>query len=87
LGDIYDKFRTHLESPAEDAFAITASDSTDLTKSTRSIYVGGSGNIKLTTVDGSTVTFNGAIAGSILPIRAKRIFSTGTTATNLIGLI
>lgn len=87
MGDVYDIFRTHLESPAKDAFAISGNDSTDLANSTRSIYVGGSGNIKLTTIDGSTVTFNGAIAGSILPIRAKRIFSTGTTATNLIGLL
>ncbi|MDB4350214.1 hypothetical protein OAA38_00215 [bacterium] len=87
MGDVYDIFRTHLESPAKDAFAISGNDSTDLAKSTRSIYVGGSGNIKLTTIDGSTVTFNSAIAGSILPIRAKRIFSTGTTATNLIGLL
>ena len=87
MGDVYDIFRTHLESPAKDAFAISGNDSTDLANSTRSIYVGGSGNIKLTTIDGSTVTFNGAIAGSILPIRAKRIFSTGTTPTNLIGLL
>ncbi len=87
MGDVYDIFRTHLESPAKDAFAISGNDNTDLANSTRSIYVGGSGNIKLTTIDGSTVTFNGAIAGSILPIRAKRIFSTGTTATNLIGLL
>ncbi len=87
MGDLYDKFRTHLESPAQDAFAISGDDSTDLTNSTRSIYVGGSGNIKVTTVDGTTVTFNGAVAGSIIPVRVKRVFSTGTTATNLIGLI
>ena len=87
MGDVYDIFRTHLESPAKDAFAISGNDSTDLATFTRSIYVGGSGNIKLTTIDGSTVTFNGVIAGSIIPIRAKRIFPTGTSATNLIGLL
>ena len=87
MGDLYDKFRTHLESTEKDAYAITGNDSTALTKSTRSIYVGGSGNIKVTTVDGTTVTFNGAVAGSIIPVRVKRVFSTGTTATNLIGLI
>lgn len=75
-----------LDSPADHAAAITPNDSTDLAKSTRSIWVGGAGNVELVTVSGETVTFSGAAAGSIIPIRAQRVRATGTTATNLVGM-
>lgn len=87
MGDLFSKHYSHLESPAADAFAITPSDSADLTTSTRSIYVGGSGDINLVTVDGTTILFSATVAGSVLPVRAKQILSTSTTATNLVGLV
>jgi hypothetical protein len=42
--------------------------------------------VKLTTINGDTVTFTALPVGTLLPIRAKLVFSTGTTATNLLGL-
>lgn len=87
MGDLFSKFRSHLESPAEDAFVITPSDSNELATATRSLYVGGAGNIRLKTVEGTVVTFQGAVAGSVLPVRAKHIYDSDTTATNLVGLI
>ena len=86
MSDKFSNYHSGLESPAERAFAITSNDSTDLTVYPRAIYVGGAGNVKVTTLGGDTVTLNGAVAGSILPVRVVRVFSTGTTATNLIGL-
>ena len=86
MSDKFSNYHSGLESPAERAFAITGNDSTDLTVFPRAIYVGGAGNVKVTTLGGDTVTLNGAVAGSILPVRVVRVFSTGTTATNLIGL-
>ena len=86
MSDKFSNYHSGLESPAERAFAITGNDSTDLTVYPRAIYVGGAGNVKVTTLGGDTVTLNGAVAGSILPVRVVRVFSTGTTATNLIGL-
>lgn len=52
----------------------------------RSIYVGTGGNISVVFVDGSTATFLGVPGGSVLPVCVRRIRSTGTTATNLLGL-
>lgn len=72
---------------AEDAFAIVTNDTTDLTKNARAIYVGVTGNIICILLSGAQVTFNAVPAGSILPVAVKRVLATGTTATNLIGLI
>jgi len=67
--------------------AITPSDTTDFTQGvTRGIYVGGAGNIVCVMEDGSSVSFAGVLAGVWYPIRCKRINSTSTTATNLVGL-
>lgn len=70
-----------------EAFAITPDDNTDLAKLTRGVYVGGTGNLSVILEnDTSAVSFVGVPVGSILPIRVKRVRSTGTTATNLVGL-
>jgi len=72
--------------PAEHAFAADAefSDANDLGYATRALYVGTQGNLKVVTVQEDTVTFVG-IQG-ILPVRVKQIYSTGTTASDVIGL-
>lgn len=75
-----------LSSPADKHFAITPSDSTDFDHTTRGIYVGGSGNLVVVDQGGTTCTFTGVLAGVVYPIRAKRVNSTSTTATNLVGL-
>lgn len=85
MGDDFSKHNKGLTSPADKATAITPNDSTDLTNVPRGIYVGGAGNI-VATLNGVDVTFNGAQAGTILPIRPSRIKSTGTTATGLVAL-
>ena len=86
MSDKFSNYHSGLESPAERAVAITGNDSTDLTVFPRAIYVGGAGNVKVTTIGGDTVTFSGALAGTIIPVRVTRVFSTDTTATNLLGL-
>lgn len=73
--------------PALGAVSITPNDSTDNMggKPVRGIYVGGAGDIALTTSNGEDVTVYSALAGTVIPIRPSRIKSTGTTATNLLG--
>lgn len=68
---------------ASDAFAITPSDAT--TQRAQAVYVGAAGNVALKTEDGTTLTFVGAQAGTILPVKTLQILATGTTATNLAG--
>lgn len=85
MADEFSEFQTGLRDPAEHAFAITPNDSANLSKTTRAIYVGGTGDLKVTLSGGDTVVFASVPVG-VLWIRAQKVFATGTSATNLIGL-
>lgn len=71
--------------PAEHAASVTPSDDTDLASAARALYVGTGGDVKLSTIHGESVTFSNVPVG-ILPIRATRVYSTGTTATDIVAL-
>ncbi|HEX5305756.1 MAG TPA: hypothetical protein VFW82_06715 [Dyella sp.] len=86
MTDKFDYNATGLDSPATDAAAITPSDTTDLTNTTRAIYVGTGGDLKVKMRGGQTVTFKAVPQGSTLPLRVLRVLSTGTTAADLVGL-
>lgn len=82
----YGSYEVLPEGPARHAAAVTPHDTNELTNVTRAIYVGGSGNVKVTTIGGETATFTAVPAGAVLPIAAKIIWSTGTTATSMLAL-
>lgn len=67
-----------------DCFAI-ATDTT-FTYQVRGIYVGGAGDVSIVTPRNNTVVFSAVPAGSILPVRAIRVNTSGTTATLMDGL-
>lgn len=79
---------THLADrgdPARHAAAVTPNDSTDLTVRARVLYIGTAGALKVTTQGGEDVTFGNVEAGT-LPISVTRVWSTGTTASNIVAL-
>lgn len=86
MTDLFMSHRPDLGAPADIALAITPSDTADLPVSSRALYVGFTGDVRVTTVAGHTVTFANVPAGSILPVRTRRVFDTGTTATNIVAL-
>lgn len=49
--------------------------------SARGLYVGANGNVAVLTSLGDTATFLGVAAGSVLPIRVRRVLSAGTTVS------
>lgn len=77
-----------LSGPANEARAVTPHNTNDLPDGCRALYVGGAGDISLITAfgDGTAVVFVGVPAGTILPVRCRRVRATGTTATNLVAL-
>jgi len=68
------------------AVVLTPSDSADLANVAAALWVGGAGNISLDTPDGTTVLISGIPAGTVLPVRVRRVRSTSTTATLIVGL-
>lgn len=86
MADQHSGFVEGLTSPADNATAVTPSDSTDLAFTSRALYVGGAGNLVVTMAGGGDVTFSAVPAGSILPIRVSRVKATTTTATSIVNL-
>ena len=69
-----------------EAVDISGADHT-ATQAARAIYIGGagSGNLKVDTVDGSTLTLAGVTVG-ILPIQITKVYQSGTDTTNMVLL-
>lgn len=85
MPDAFSEFQTSLTSPATSIEEVTPSDSTDLVRVTRAINVAVSGTVRMTTKDGDVADLFVA-AGGVIPVRAVRIWATGTTATGIRGL-
>ena len=73
-----------LQASAVYAEAITPADS-DLANQLDTLYIGGTGDVRVTTVNGQDVTFI-AVPVGFFPVRVKRVSSTNTDATSIIGL-
>ena len=85
--DTFKEYHAALSSPAEHAFSITPHATDELSHTTRAIYIGGAGDVELVLKGDSTaVVFSAVPAGTLLPVRAKRVVSTNTTATGIIGV-
>jgi hypothetical protein len=69
--------------PATGGFSVTPADS-DLSAPTRAVWVGTQGDLRVTLVSGGDVVLKNAFG--LLPISVKRIWSTNTTASNIVGL-
>lgn len=50
-------------------------------------YIGGTGDLKITSKDGTVTTVQTIPAGFVLPFGARKVWSTGTTATKIVGFI
>lgn len=74
-----------LQSPAAYISAVIPSDTEDLVSASRAINVATEGFVRLTTVGMTTETVYVA-AGMAFPVRARRIWATGTTATGIVAL-
>ena len=75
-----------LSDPAITVFDIVPDDGTDLPQITAALNVATPGTVRVTADDGSVsdITIH---PGHAFPIRARRVWLTGTTATGLRGLV
>lgn len=83
-----DTFANHavgLESPATRAVAVAPDDGADLPFASRALNATSEGTIRVTTLGGDTTTVYVA-AGIAFPLRARRVWATGTTAAGITAL-
>jgi len=83
--DFYRSGRTGITNPADHIEEVTPDDANDLNFVTRSLNVTGGGTVKVTMADGSVGTLYISDGGA-KPVRVVRVWSTGTTATGIVGL-
>jgi hypothetical protein len=62
------------------------SDGVPLAQTTRAIYVGQAGDLRLRMASSDVVTLMAVPAGAMLPLRVAQVMATGTTAGALVGL-
>ena len=86
MADKFENYAPSQTSGAENAFAVTPNDAADLAQVTRGLYVGVSGDVKVTLKGGDAVTFVNLAGGVIHPLRVTRVGSTGTGATSILGV-
>lgn len=73
--------------PSSDYFAVTPHNSQNFQNGPcKALYVGGAGNLVAVNELGEAITFTAVPAGTILPIQAKRVNATNTTATAIVAL-
>lgn len=85
MEDLFDKFSPSLESPAEHLLEVIPSDTQDIPFASRALNVAESGTIRVTTLSGQIATV-AVSAGVPFPLRCKRIWATGTTATGIVSM-
>jgi hypothetical protein len=87
MADNFERFDTNLDSPGKNAFTVTPSNADDLAVYSRAIYVGNTGNVNVIMAGDATNTlFVGVPSGSTLNVRVKKVWVTGTTATNIVAI-
>lgn len=73
---------------ASGAYAVTPSDSTDLPSVAYGLYIGTGGTLKVDVANEGqgeqTVAF-AAVAVGLLPLKVRRVWATGTTATGIVA--
>ena len=66
------------------AAAVSPNDATDLAEITTSLYIGTAGTLKVTMMDDSVVSYAAVVAGRH-PLRVKRVWANGTSATGIVA--
>lgn len=83
--DQFPYLSSFIDAPATHAQAVTPNDAVDLTNVSRALWVGGGGDVKVTMLDGTTLTFVAMTIGWH-PLRVSRVWATLTTATSIVAV-
>lgn len=82
------QFEPGSDAPGIKGAAVTPHDSTDDPAGPfRAVYVGSTGNVSVVNMDGTAVSYANCPTGFIIPQWVKRVNSTGTSASSLVGIL
>ena len=70
--------------PASRAISVTTHNTNRLTNMSRALYVGTAGDIRVRMLSGEIITFKNVQGW--LPIRVIQVFTTGTTASDIVAV-
>lgn len=88
IHDPFENAGKSLIAPCSECFEIAPDDVQELPKATRAIYIGTGGDLVLRSIDSDAdVVLKNTISGSILDIRVQAVRATGTSASDLVGLL
>ncbi|QDZ10718.1 spike base protein, RCAP_Rcc01079 family [Devosia ginsengisoli] len=87
MQDRYDGYSSSLAGPVGHGFAIVPDDGADLAEITRALYVGVGGSLSIVLQSGAELTLQGVAAGTVLPLRVRRLKASGTSASAVVGLV
>jgi len=85
MPDIFENRASGLESPGYAAAEVEPDDGQDLTVTSRALWIGIPGDLRVTMGSGQIVSFANVPAG-MLPLRVVRVHETGTTAGNIVAV-
>ena len=87
MADPYNSFKEAVINPARNHAAVVTHNTNALTSVPKALFIGTGGNIALRAMDASAdVLFKNVPSGSILPVRAKYVRTTNTTAADIVAL-
>jgi hypothetical protein len=86
MTDRFANTQSSLSSPASGGIAVEPNDETSLTETSRALYVGSGGTLRVRMLSGETLDFTGISTGALLPIRVTQVLASGTSARNIVAL-
>ena len=86
MADLFENHAPGLSAPAADGAPIVPSDAADLPVTSRAIWIGAAGDLAVELAEGGAVVLAGVPGGTLLPLRARAVRATGTTADALVAL-
>lgn len=66
---------------------ISGGSASPLPAMTGALWVGSAGNVTVMMQSGDIAIFVSVLSGTLLPICVQQVFASGTTASNILGLI
>jgi hypothetical protein len=86
MSDPFQNIADAPSAPATRVVAVTPHDSNPLTDIPKALYVGTGGIVVLQGTSGGDATLANVADGSVLPVRAKFVRASGTTASDIVAL-